>query len=86
MCCEPSFPPPPPSGDPTSPVGYSSVRESSEPSFSSSPSSSSFTTDPVSVGVADALPPVEVVREDAPANAVDRSGSPPMAVPLGDFS
>jgi len=26
------------------------------------------------------------VREDAPANAVDRSGSPPMTVPLGDFS
>jgi len=80
MSCEPRLSPPP-LGDPSSPVGHPSFRESSE----SSSSSSSFTTDPASVGVAEAPPLVEVVREDAPTNAVVRSGSPPMVVPLEDL-
>jgi len=36
--------------------------------------------------VAKASPQVEVVRRDVPANAVDRSSSPPIAVPLEDLS
>ena len=77
---------PPPLGDPSSPVGHSSSRESSDSSSSSSSSSSSFTTDPASVGVAEAPPQVEVVRKDAPTNAVDQSGSPLMVIPLEDLS
>jgi len=40
----------------------------------------------LSVGVAEAPPQVEVVMGDDPANAIDRSDSPPMVIPLVDLS
>ena len=47
------------------------------PTLGLSSSSSSSTTDSLPVEVAEAPPMVEVVREDDPVNAVDRSDSPP---------
>jgi len=78
------------SGHPSSSVGHPSLpfgpSSSSSSSSTSSTSSSSSTADSVSVGVAEAPPPVEVVRGDDPTHAVDRSGSPPTVIPLVEIS
>ena len=72
------------SGHPSSPPGHPSVPLGQ--SSSSSSYSSSSTTNSVSAGVAEGSPQVEVFRGDDPANAVDRSDSPPSAIPLVDLS